>query len=536
MTDNTQNERLDRLEKMVLKLFALNDLRPAIDSPAAEPEKEPIKCLQYEGRGALFCEKPADHEGRHRAGTYEWAEQIEGGAAGKVADDGESPGDCKVAPPSPVLSDEKVAELRANRPENWLNREAIALCDTAEELRRQLAEAWQAYAEVEQTNIDLTRERDEALADATRLRQNIWTMYAASCPGWASDGRIESMVANAVRFREGIEQERDEAHADGNGVQRALSMQLSAAEAKLDEATKSSAHWQEMTQTYSDRVETIGGKLDEARRLLGKVVDEDVAGAEVLDDIDAFLADKPSGQWRLVSETTVPLTEPTSPSPLANAEAQLERTNETVARLKVEYASPSPEVCGQWEMCEHDVYRSQHCPDCARPKAVERARLTPEKLDELLEQSAAGAREVHEKLERQHHNMDLSLRLDSSAKPPPVIDRDKLMARVEEARRAHKGKPPPSEHPDNAIVDKLVNRRSAGAKKVFLTPPGEQRHVSDVPDGMQWVDAKRLATLNVLARTCREHKAAGIRLPRGVLNALAALDATEPRHDRPEKP
>jgi hypothetical protein len=508
----TQNERIERLERL------FRELADAMSSRGSVDRTPPVLC-----KIIAELDSPA-------------AEQIEGGAAGKVADDGESPGDCKVAPPSPVLSDEKVAELRANRPENWLNREAIALCDTAEELRRQLAEAWQAYAEVEQTNIDLTRERDEALADATRLRQNIWTMYAASCPGWASDGRIESMVANAVRFREGIEQERDEAHADGNGVQRALSMQLSAAEAKLDGArmlleAKSVA----MEKLSARNVELVGQlhdaevKLDEARlillearrRLWNDHHDKPGIGKEAIcAEIDAFLvaesgapseADDVCYNGNHSAENGICLVDkgrkPTSPSPMCKicgGEGPLADCPECSGPAT--YPSPSPEVFGQWEMCEHDVYRSQHCPDCAKPKepgpvtclgsscstCPKCARPKAEPLSPAVQKAMA---HFHEKLAERRAN-------EAVAKPPPGED---VRVACQQCGGLNGQRVRYSQH--------------GGTGSAWFCPDCEDRK------------AKRLATLNVLARTCREHKAAGIRLPRGVLNALAALDATEPRHE-----
>ena len=55
---------------------------------------------------------------------------------------------------------------------------------------------------------ELARVMVEVWAEVERhAAEAAWLVYAEACPRWASDGRPESMAANARRYREGLEAE-----------------------------------------------------------------------------------------------------------------------------------------------------------------------------------------------------------------------------------------------------------------------------------------------------------------------------------------
>jgi hypothetical protein len=444
----TQNERIERLERL------LRDMAVLVG------RNSPGFCGTTTARIVSALDSPE-------------AAQIEGGAGEKVCeapDVDSSPCQASASPShSAVLSEERIAMLRRVADEAWGGRLNPAghvlhmVLDDREELRRQLAEAWQAYAEAEQTNIDLTRERDEALAD-------------------------------------------------GNGVQRALSMQLSAAEAKLDEARAACR-------------------------------------------CGAFLADKGSVPCDcFVGNDFTELHAPSCPE-------------------FFKPTSPSPEVCAGCG-CSADE-RMSGCGMCrppddgllhgtihadsgpSRPAESHRAKPPPEHpdnaiVDKLMARRSAGAVKVALGEEALRRMLDEAYRLlgESQAQAagcgkPSVHESgccsDCARARLDSLAvfdhpvdcacplcqpQCAVCNLPEAEHPTLQVsCDSFV------FPPVAKPPPSEPTLAAVFSGAAQEQQAKRLATLNVLARTCREHKAAGIRLPRGVLNALAALDATEPRNE-----
>jgi hypothetical protein len=92
-----------------------------------------------------------------------------------------------------------LGDLFQRTPEESLEDAARRIVDERDEYKG-------TVAELADRRVELVRERDEQWNRAEDTEARLVELYAAACPGWAGDfGNPEQLIANVVRYREGLE-------------------------------------------------------------------------------------------------------------------------------------------------------------------------------------------------------------------------------------------------------------------------------------------------------------------------------------------